>query len=73
MTINDKPGTPGKRPRAPSVRRRYPKYLCCAGCGAECDERGRGLCSGNVLYVPDYGVCKRHLCANHQALCEAAP
>ena len=60
-------GTPGKKPAAPSVRR-YPKYLCCASCGAQCDEIDNGPCAGTVLYVPDYGKCRRHLCAAHDVL-----
>jgi len=60
-------GTPGKKPAALSVRR-YPKYLCCASCGAQCDEIDNGPCAGQVLYVPDYGKCRRHLCAAHDVL-----
>jgi hypothetical protein len=60
-------GSTGKKPAAPSVRR-YPKYLCCASCGAQCDEIDNGPCAGQVLYVPDYGKCRRHLCAAHDIL-----
>ena len=62
-------GTPGEKPAA--HRRRF-GITHCASCGAQCDYHQRaaeyGVCIGGVLYVPDYGKCRRHTCEAHEHL-----